>query len=111
VRRRSADTEAMPSTYAVVWREGAGPVARGRLELLPDTLELDGLADSAHVRLDIGYDELRGVRVGRSSAERLNGHPTLVLDRVEAAPIVIASVALQGVVAELAAHLSCCLVA
>jgi hypothetical protein len=101
----------MRSTYAVVWREGAGPVARGRLELLPGTLELDGLAGSAHVTLKIGYDELKAVRVGRSSAERLNGHPSLLLDRVDAEPIVIASVALQGVVAELAARLSCCLAA
>jgi hypothetical protein len=98
----------MGSTYAVVWREGAGPVARGRLELLTDTLELDGLAGLDHVTLELDFDELRGVRVGRSRAERLNGHPTLVLDRADAEPIVIASVALQGVVAELAVCLSCC---
>jgi hypothetical protein len=94
-----------------VWREGAGPVARGRLELLTGALELDGLAGSAHVTLEIDYNQLRGARVGRSGAERLNGHPTLVLERAEADPIVIASVALQGVVAELAVRLSCCLAA
>ncbi len=101
----------MRSTYAVVWRIGEGPVARGRLELLAGGLELDGLAGSSQVTHEIGYDELGGVRVGRSSAERLNGHPTLVLDRVDAEPIVIASVALQGVVAELAVRLSCRLAA
>jgi hypothetical protein len=106
-----ADTGAMRSTYAVVWREGPGRLARGRLELLPGKLELDGLAGSSHVTHEIGYDELSGVHVGRSSAERLDGHPTLVLDRLNAEPFVIASVALQGVVAELAVRLSCCIAA
>jgi len=98
----------MRSTYAVVWREGDAPLARGRLELLPGGLELDGLAGSEHVTLAIGYDELAGVRIGRSSDERLNGHPSLLLDRVDGEPIVLASVALQGVVAELATHLAGC---
>jgi hypothetical protein len=101
----------MRSTYAVVWRTGDGPVARGRLELFPGRLELDGRAGSSQVTHEIGFDELSGVHVGRSSAERLKGHPTLVLDRVNAKPIMIASVALQGVVAELAVRLSCCLAA
>lgn len=96
----------MRSTYAVVWREGAGPLARGRLELLPSGLELDGLADSSHVRREIAYEELAQVRIERSSADRLNGHPSLVIERVDGEPIVLASVALQGVVAELAEHLA-----
>jgi hypothetical protein len=98
----------MGSTYAVVWRKGDAPLARGRLELLPGGLELDGLAGAKHVTLELGYDELVGVRIGRSSDERLNGHPSLLLDRVEGEPIVLASVVLQGVVAELATHLAAC---
>jgi hypothetical protein len=101
----------MRSTYAVVWREGDAPLARGRLELLPDGLELDGIAGSEHVTLEIGYDELAGVRIGRSADERLNGRPSLLLERRDAERVVIASVALQGVVAELATHLAGCVVA
>jgi hypothetical protein len=101
----------MRSTYAVVWREGGKPLARGRLELRPSALELDGLVGLTHVAREIAYDELTAVRVGRSSADRLNGHPSLVLERRGGEPIVIASVAPQGVVAELAAHLSGCIAA
>jgi hypothetical protein len=96
----------MRSTYAVVWREGAGPLARGRLELLSFGLRLDGVAGCTHVRRAIPYDELAAVRIGRSNGDRLNGHPSLVIDRVEGEPIVLASVALQGAVAELADHLA-----
>ena len=46
------------------------------------------------------------MRVGRSNGDRLNGHPSLVIERVDGEPIVLASVALQGVVAELADHLA-----
>lgn len=98
----------MRSTYAVVWREGTGPLARGRLELLRSRLELDGLAGSAHVTREIPYDELAQVRIGRSSADRLNGRPSLVIERVDGEPIVLGSVALQGVVAELAERLAGC---
>jgi hypothetical protein len=95
----------MRSTDAVVWREGTGPLTRGRLELLPSGLELDGLAGSSHIRREIAYDELAEVRIGRSTADRLNGHPSLVIERVDGEPVVLASVAPQGVVAELADHL------
>jgi hypothetical protein len=101
----------MRSTYAVVWREGDAPLARGRLELLPGVLELDGIAGSEHVTLEIGYDELASVRIGRSGDERLNGQPSLLLERWDAERVAIASVALQGVVAELATHLAGCAVA
>jgi hypothetical protein len=101
----------MRSTYAVVWREGGEPLGRGRLQLRPGALELDGLAGPTHVTREIHYDELTAVRVGRSSADRLNGHPSLVLERAGGKTIVIASVSPQGVVAELAAHFSGCIAA
>jgi hypothetical protein len=96
----------MRTTYGVVWREGERPLARGKLELLPRSVRLDGLAGAEQVALEIPYDDLDAVRTGRTSSDRLNGHPTLVLERRDAEPIVIAAVAQAGVVAELTEHLA-----
>ncbi|HEV8098498.1 MAG TPA: hypothetical protein VGP56_05085 [Gaiellaceae bacterium] len=96
----------MRTTYGVVWREGETPLARGKLELLPCSVRLDGLAGSEQVALEIPYEELDAVRTGRTSSDRLNGQPTLVLERRDAESIVIASVAQAGVVAELTEHLA-----
>ena len=96
----------MRTTYGVVWREGDTPLARGKLELLPLSLRLDGLAGSAQVSLEIPYGDLDVVRTGRAAGDRLNGHPTLVLERHNAEPVVIAAVTQAGVVAELTEHLA-----
>ena len=96
----------MRTTYGVVWREGESPLARGKLELLPRSLRLDGLAGSAQVTLEIPYAELDVVRTGRAAGDRLNGHPTLVLERRDAEPVAIAAVTQSGVVAELTEHLA-----
>jgi hypothetical protein len=96
----------MRITYGVVWREGAAPLARGKLELLTDSLRLDGLTGSAPAIREIAYDELATVRVGRAGAERLAGRPTLVLDLVSGVRLVIASVAQSGIAAELVDRLA-----
>ena len=96
----------MRITYGVVWREGDGPLARGRLELLPRAVRLDGVAGSIPVAREIPYDELEAVRVGRSGPDRLNGHPSLVLEPRHGEPIVVAAVAQAGVVAELTERLA-----
>lgn len=96
----------MRTTYGVVWREGESPLARGKLELLPRSLRLDGLAGSAQVALEIPYADLDVVRTGRAAGDRLNGHPTLVLERRDAEPVAIAAVTQSGVVAELTEHLA-----
>jgi hypothetical protein len=95
----------MRTTYGVVWREGQTPLARGKLELLPRSVRLDGLAGSDQIALEIPYADLDAVRTGRTTADRLNGHPTLVLERHDAEPVVIAAVTQSGVVAELADQL------
>jgi hypothetical protein len=96
----------MRTTYGVVWREGETPLARGKLELLPLSVRLDGLAGSEPVALEIPYADLDVVRTGRAAGDRLNGHPTLVLERHDAAPVAIAAVTQAGVVAELTEHLA-----
>jgi len=96
----------MRTTYGVVWRAGAEPLARGKLELLPLVVRLDGLSGSDPVALEIPYDELEDVRTGRTAADRMNGHPTLVLQQRGHDPVVIAAVAQSGVIAELTQHLA-----
>ena len=91
----------MRTSYGVVWRSGESPSARGKLELLPRVVRLDGVRGEEHVALDIPYEELEGVHVGRTPAERLNGHPTLVLEPHGRAPVVVSPLAQAGVIAEL----------
>jgi hypothetical protein len=96
----------MRTSYGVVWRDGAKPLARGKLELLSHALRLDGLTDSTPVTREIAYEELAAVRIGRTGSDRLNGHPSLVLEPREGASISLASVAQPGVLAELAEQLA-----
>ena len=97
---------AMRITYGVVWREGEAPLCRGKLELLPDALRLDGVSGSAPAVREIGYKELAHVKVGRAGVERLDGRPTLVLDLLSGRRVVIASVAQSGIAAELVDRLA-----
>jgi hypothetical protein len=96
----------MRTTYGIVWREGESPLARGKLELLPLSVRLDGLAGSEPVALEIPHADLDIVRTGRAAGDRLNGHPTLVLERHDAEPVAIAAVTQAGIVAELTEHLA-----
>ncbi len=96
----------MKVTYGVVWREGAGPLARGKLELRPRVMHLSGVAAGLPVAEAIAYDELQLVRVGRSPEERLQGRPSLVVERQSADRISIASVAEPGAIGELAERLA-----
>lgn len=91
----------MRTTYGVVWREGEAPLARGKLELLPRAVRLDGLAGSLPVTRELRYDDLGAVRAGRESSDRLNGLPSLVLEPRCGVPIVVAAVAQTGAVSEL----------
>jgi hypothetical protein len=86
----------MRTSYGVVWREGALPLASGKLELLPRAVRLDGMAGSVPTRREIAYDLLSEIRIGRSASDRIDGRPTLA----------IASVAQTGVIAEIAERLA-----
>jgi hypothetical protein len=54
----------------------------------------------------IAYGDLRSVHVGRSSADRISGRPTLVLEQRTGEPVRIAGVGQAGIISELAEHLS-----
>lgn len=96
----------MRTSYGVVWREGAKPLARGKLELLPRAVRLDGMMGSEPTTREIAYDYLSEIRVGRTPDERIDGRPCLVLSPLTGDRLTIASVAQSGVVGELAERLS-----
>ncbi|HUK94012.1 MAG TPA: hypothetical protein VLU96_03040 [Gaiellaceae bacterium] len=92
----------MQRSYGVVWRKGTGPLAAGKLELLPHGLRLEGLEGSS----EVAYENLAGVRVGRTTDERIDGRPSVVLDRVHGDPVTIATVAQPSLVGEIAERLA-----
>jgi hypothetical protein len=96
----------MNISYGVVWRERSLPLATGKLELLPHALRFEGIADGRSTTREIAYENLAGVRVGRAPADRLNGRPSLVIERRSGQAITIASVAQSGIVAEIAERLA-----
>jgi len=92
----------MQRTYGVVWREGTEPLAAGKLELLANGLRLDGIDGSE----EIAYEDLSAVRIGRTSGERIDGRPSVVLDRAFGDPVTIATVAQPSLVGEIAERLA-----
>jgi hypothetical protein len=96
----------MRTSYGVVWREGDHPLARGKLELLPRAVRLDGMTGSEPTTREIPYDYLSEIRIGRSPEERIDGRPSLVLAPRTGDTLSIASVAQAGVVAEIAERLA-----
>lgn len=96
----------MRTSYGVVWREGALPLASGKLELLPRAVRLDGMAGSIPTTREIAYDLLSEIRIGRSAQDRIDGRLTLVLAPRSGEPVAIASVAQAGVISEIAERLA-----
>jgi hypothetical protein len=75
-------------SYAAIWREPTGTIARGKAELNPHALLLDGVAAEGQLsRREIPYTQIEGVRIGRTPEERLNSRPTLVLERASSPPL------------------------
>jgi hypothetical protein len=92
----------MHETYAVSWRHGTDELSSGRLELAREGLAFTNGSTTETV----AYDDLRSVHVGRSSADRISGRPTLVLELRFGEPVRIAGVGQAGIISELAEHLS-----
>jgi hypothetical protein len=87
----------MHTSYGVVWREGTEPLSSGKLELRPRAIRLEGLDRSS----EILYEGLASVRVGRSAGDRIDGRPSLVLERRTGEPISIATVAQPSLLGEI----------
>jgi hypothetical protein len=92
----------MQKSYGVVWRDGERPVVAGKLELLARGVRLEGRERSE----DIPYDRVAGVHVGRSPGERLDGRPSIVLERRGGEPLTISTVAQANLVGEIAERLA-----
>ena len=93
-------------SYGVVWREDALPTASGKLELRPSALRFEGAAGGRPTTREVAYESLAVVRVGRAASDRVDGRPSLVLERRTGLPVTIASVGQSGVVAEIAERLA-----
>ena len=96
-------------SYAVVWQTEDEPVATGKLTLERDWIELNGRRWDDHLAVQrIVYGEVTGVRIAHAPGERLNGGPTLILDRHSAAPVRIGTLGpgLLGELADLLARFS-----
>lgn len=89
------------------WREPSGQIYLGRLTLGPRTLRLEGREpDGPAVDRQIGYEEVRGLRVGGNGPDRLDGRPTLVVERADG-PYLLASAGMgAGIVQELVERLA-----
>jgi hypothetical protein len=74
--------------YAVVFRESGRENTAGSLELRRDALLLSGGSQDEQLDLSVPFGEVVEVHIGRNRSERLNGYPTLVVERGDA-PIVL----------------------
>ncbi len=84
--------------YAVLWAVGDGDLQSGRLEVLPDRVELS----SRDAPLAVAYDDVREASIGRGSGDRLRGLPALALDRGSGARLLISSLEGTGALYEIA---------
>jgi hypothetical protein len=105
--RRAHHLRNVTATYAVKWREPDGRTFLGRLAFGPRTLRLEGRdVDGPVVARQIGYEELQGLRVGNRSSERLDGRPTLVVERADGLYLVTSAGLGAGIVRELVDRLA-----
>ena len=97
----------MQATYAVKWREPDGNTYVGGLVLGPRALRLEGRAhDAPAVDRQIRYDEVRGVRIGSSGADRLDNRPALVVEGADGSYHVTSAGSGAGILQELVDRLA-----
>ena len=97
----------MHGSQAVTWREARGPLHAGRLELRARDVTLSGTGPEGQIaQLRVFFDDVAEVRIGREARDRINESRTVVLERVGASPVYIASMNGAGTLFELANELS-----
>ena len=88
-------------TYGVLWSQNGEAASAGKLEVRPGSLVLEGTARGRKERAELRPEEVAGVHVGRSPAERLEGRPVLVLERSRGQAVRIAPIGAIGLLHEL----------
>jgi hypothetical protein len=83
-------------TYAVSWRDSEGSTGSGRLDLGDQGFRLDG-SDT----LEIDYDEVLDISIGRATRDRLGARPSLLVTCTNGRLIWIAPVAQRAALLEL----------
>ncbi|MBA3716831.1 MAG: hypothetical protein H0W87_01205 [Actinobacteria bacterium] len=92
----------MHRTYAVTWQEPLRAPLSGKLELRATGLSLEGSnSTSGSAALLIPYEEFAGMRLA-PWGDRLDGRPTLALDRLGRGTLRVASIVAPGVISEIA---------
>jgi len=81
----------MHERFAAVFRVDSS-LAAGALDVEDDRVFLRGRGNDGGLELEIPLSELTEVRVVRRVGERLNGYPTLILERTTAPPVQVAPV-------------------
>jgi hypothetical protein len=95
-----------PRSYAVLWREGEGPVSAGELVFGPTSLRLETGARRERLFSQIRqYRELSAIEQAAPS-ERIFGRPTALVERRERKPVSIAALDGLGVAHEIAERLA-----
>jgi hypothetical protein len=95
----------MKTTYAVTWQEPDGHVYSGKLEVRPTSIGLEGANGEGAKAKIVPFEELIGIHIGRSTGDRLEGRPSLVLD-LQRGSVKIASVAQPGILSEIAEQIA-----
>ncbi len=95
----------MHRSYAITWQEMDGSPHSGKLELRANGVSLEGSNGGGPVSLLVHYGRLLGLDLA-PGANRLDGRPTLVLERRGGIPIRIASVGAPGILSEVAERIA-----
>jgi hypothetical protein len=88
-----------------VWSEDDAPARPGRVELRGKRLRLVGGSREAEQTRELELSEISSTRVGRTTADRIGGRPTLVLELRRGGSIRIAGFARLGALGELTERL------
>jgi hypothetical protein len=93
-------------SYAVTWREADGATYSGRLELTARYVRLEGGNSIAGGARHVAYRDIVRLGMARRADERVDGRPTLVLERETGDALLLAGVGQPGALAEIAERLA-----
>ena len=93
-------SDSSASSYAAIWAEAGDAPCSGSVALAEQGLTLTGLALPAGEARLVRYADVVGAEVVREPSKRLNGYPTLRIERRGAPPLRISTIGL-GILAEL----------